>query len=786
MPEESFFDEPEEQTGLRAWMNDCEFILIESPEQLKEVVDEAIKAGLCALDLETTGLNNKVYDGVCQGKIVGFCLSVDGVKGYYAPINHREDNLPEEPVIAEIKRLCENCITCYHHAKFDTEFLWTVGINVDKSAMFEDTQILVYLDNDDLAKLKGKGLKDSAVRYLGMEMIQFSDLFPKVRGKKKSEMEFRFDKLHPEECIRYAASDAIVTYRLFQKLKHNIKEQPVIYKIDKALIPALRIMERNRVRIDTEYLKKLKVEVEAEMVELAEKVFKIVGHTFSFTAPREIGFALFEKLKLPGGKKTKKSDQWATGEDDLEHLKDKHPVVNHILRYKSLDTLVRRYIGPLSVNVDHLSEAKFQFDACRVAGGRFACPGGKPDQGYTGVNAQSTPKKREEDKPNIRKAFIPREGFRIVDIDYGGQELRIVANIAKEQNLFRIFKDPDPKERKPHRKLAQDVFNVAEPTKTQYAIAKSTNFQTLYGGSGKSIARKVGIAETEGMRIQKRLFEQNPILKAWIDQQKRYVKKHNYVKTYFGRIRRIPFANSDNSKMRAYAERLSVNAPIQGTAGDIMRIAIVNITSMLKKKGWEEDCHILLTIHDELVFEVREEKIDIIVPELIRTMASIGGKDWEVELEVEVEIGDSWACDQEYVLGESHKEEMLQKLQKEREQKRKEVAEEKAKQKQEEPKKEEVTIKKEDWDPEKSPKMQPSQRKVIKEPIPDDENSYKYVVSDPLLRCKVIELSEIIKKCAGDKRLVLVDERNTPLLPNDLIIKVNPEKFYDLSSSRGV
>lgn len=787
MPEDSFFDEPEEQTGLKVWMNDCEFNLVESPEQLKEIVDTAIASKLCALDLETDGLNNKVYDGLCQGKIVGFALSSDGKKGYYAPINHKEGNLPEEPVIAEIKRLCENCVTIYHNAKFDTEFLWTVGIEVDKSSMFEDTQVLVYLDNDDLAKLKGKGLKPSALRYLGMEMIEFTDLFPKMKGKKKAEMDLRFDKLHPEECVRYAASDAIVTYRLFQHLKHNIKEQPVVYKIDKALIPALRQMERNRVKINTEYLKGLKEQVEKEMVELAEKVYKIVGHQFSFTAPREIGFALFEKLKLPGGIKTK-TGQWKTGESDLEHLMDKHPVVGNIVRYKKLDTLVRRYIGPLSENVDHLSEAKFQFDACRVQGGRFACPGGDPSQGYTGVNVQSTPKKREEDMPNIRKAFIARPGFKIIDIDYGGQELRIAANIAKETNLFTIFKDPDPKERKPHRKLAQDVFNVKEPTPVQYAIAKSTNFQTLYGGGGKAIARKVGIAETEGMRIQKRFFELNPKIKAWIDFQKKYVKKHNYIKTYFGRIRRIPFANSSEKKMVAYAERLSINSPIQGTAGDIMRIAIVNVTSLIKKKGWEDDCRILLTIHDELVFEVREERIDEITPELIKTMSSIGGKDWEVELEVEAEIGDSWSCDKPYVLGEDHKEKMIATLQKEREQKRQEVAEKKAQEQEEKkqldiPKQEDIT---EDWEPGKNPDLQPSKKRVIKQPEPDDENSYKYVVSDPLLRCKVDELSEIIKKCPGEKRLILVDERNTPLLPVEIVVKVNPEKFYELSSSRGV
>jgi len=792
MPEESFFDEPEEQTGLRSWMNDCEFILIESPEQLKEVVDEAIELGLCALDLETTGLNNKVYDGVCQGKIVGFCLSIDGIKGYYAPINHKEGNLPEKPIITEIKRLCENCVTVFHHAKFDTEFLWTVGINVDKSSMFEDTQILVYLDNDDLAKLKGKGLKDSALRYLGMEMIEFKDLFPQSKGKKKVKIDFRFDKLHPEECVRYAASDAIVTYRLFQHLKHNIKEQPVVYKIDKALIPALRIMERNRVKIDTEYLRGLKIKVENEMQELAEKVYKIVGHQFSFTAPREIGFALFEKLKLPGGKKTKKSDQWATSEKDLEHLKDKHPVVTYILRYKSLDTLIRRYIGPLSENVDHLSEAKFQFDACRVQGGRFACPGGDPSQGYTGVNVQSTPKKREEDMPNIRKGFIARPGFKIVDIDYGGQELRIAANISREQNLLSIFKDPDPKERKPHRKLAQDVFNVKEPTPTQYAIAKSTNFQTLYGGGGKSIAQKVGIAETEGMRIQKIFFQKNPKLKAWIDHQKKFVRKHGYIKTYFGRIRRIPLAFSDQKRLVAYAERLAINAPIQGTAGDIMRIAIVNITSLIKKKEWEDDCKILLTIHDELVFEVREEKIDLIVPELIKAMSAIGGRDWEVELEVETEVGDSWSCDQQYHLGENYKEQMISDLHKERELKRssKEETESPPDSKLDSPP--ESNLESQTQRPQESEEYREekqrylSERKVIKEPEPDNENSYKYVVSDPLLRCKVSELYEIIKKCSGEKQLVLVDERNTSLLPNDFVIKVDPEKFYEFASLRGI
>jgi len=794
MPEESFLAEPEVQAGSHAWMNDKEFILISNIEQLKSLVDEAIGAKLCALDLETTGLNNKVYDGVCRGKIVGFAISVDGIKGYYAPINHASGNLPETEVIAEIKRLCENCVIIFHHCKFDAEFLWTVGINIDKSSMFEDTQILTYLDNDDTAKM-GKSLKDCSVRYLGIEMIHFEDLFPKVKGKSSKDIEKNMQKLHPEEVVKYAASDAIVTRMLFDKLKHNIDEQPVVYKIDKALVPALRQMERNRVKIDTAYLKKLKEEVEAEMAQLAEKIYEIVGYTFSFTAPREIGAALFEKLKLPGGEKTK-TGQWKTGEDDLEDLRDKHPVVKQILRYKSLNTLVTRYISPLSENVDHLSEAKFQFDACRVPGGRFACPGGEVDQGYTGVNVQSTPKKREEDMPNIRKAFIARDGCVMFDIDYGGQELRIAANVAKEDNLIRIFKDPDPKERKPHRKLAQDVFNVKEPTKTQYAIAKSTNFQTLYGGSGKAIARKVDIPETEGMRIQKRFFELNPKLKAWIDLQKKYVKKHNYVKTYFGRIRRVPFANSPQSNMVAYAERLAINAPIQGTAGDIMRIAIVNITSLIKRNSWENDCRILLTIHDELLFEVKKEKLALMAPELIKALSSIGGKDWQVELEVEAEVGDSWACDTPYVLGESYKEKMIQDLQKERDQKRQETPVKVTEQLSE------VILNKQEIPASEGANkvssiesikslvtqvpLEPDQKKVIKQPPPDDENSYKYVVSDPLLRCKVIEISEIIKKCPGTKRLVLIDERNTPLLPNDLIVKVDPEKFYELISTRGV
>lgn len=793
MAEDSFFEEVEAADSPRAWMNDKKFVLVKSIDELKQIVDKAIDAKLCALDLETNGLNTKVYEGVCHLKIAGFALSIDGETGYYAPVNHIKDNLPEQPTYDEIKRLCANCVTCYHHAKYDAECLWTIDIQVDKSDQFEDTMILAYLDDDDAAA-KGKSLKDCSKRYLNMEMIKFDELFPHIKKSKikAKDIEKNLAKLHPEEVLKYAACDAIITRLLFDKLKHNINEQPLIYKIDKALVPALRLLERNRVRIDTEYLKDLDKKVEQEMHALAEKVFKIVGYAFSFTAPREVGRALFEKLKVKGGSKTK-TGEWATKKDILEKLEDNHPVVKDIIRYKQLDTLRRRYIGPLSTNVDHLSEAKFQFDACRVAGGRFACPGGKAADGYTGVNVQSTPKKRDETMPNLRSAFIARPGYKMVGIDYDGQEMRIAANLSGEENLFKIFNHPDPDERKPHRKLAQDIYHVKEPTKIQYAICKSVNFQTLYGGSGRSIAKKVDIPETEGMRMQKKFFEVNPFLKKWIVGQKKYVKKYGYVKTYFGRIRRVPFAKSNDRRMIGYAERLSINAPIQGTAGDIMRLAIINLTTLLRKKEWLDDCRLLLTIHDELIFEVREEKLDEIVPELLAVMTSIKGKNWKAILEASAEYGNSWASDTPFIIGEEARkriEDLKAEQEVEKEAKRKEREKQKPveePEQKEDPKKEEQTTT--DWEPkekEENPQLSAAERKVVKEPEPDDKDTYKYVVSDPLLRCKVDEVYELIQKCPGDLKLILLDERNTRLLPRDVVIKIDPEKFYELASARGV
>jgi len=309
------------------------------------------------------------------------------------------------------------------------------------------------------------------------------------------------------------------------------------------------------------------------------------------------------------------------------------------------------------------------------------------------------------------------------------------------------------------------------------------------------------MAETEGMRMQKKFFEINPNLKKWIASQKKYVRKNGYVKTYFGRIRRVPFAKGGDRRMLGYAERLSINAPIQGTAGDIMRLAIVNLTTMLRKKDWLDDCHILLTIHDELVFEVKEEKLDEIVPELLAIMTSIRGKNWQVTLEASAEFGESWAADKPFVLGaEARKriEETRAQQEAEKEAKRKAREAQKALEPKEEPKqkteqkeepKKEAQTEASDWNPkekEQDPQLGAADRKVIKEPEPDDESSYKYVVSDPLLRCKVDEIYELIEKCPGELKLVLLDERNTRLLPRNLNVKIDPEKFYELASSRGV
>lgn len=410
------------------WMEHCKFTLITSMDQLTKELDQAIKQGLCSLDLETQGLDNRIDDyGRTMHQIVGYCFSYNDTEGFYVPVRHvnaagvpSKSNLPYLKVDEEIKRLCSHCVCIYHNSSFDQEFLFGSSAHIDdpSTGQFEDTLILDYI-KDSTSKMHG--LKHLSKKYLDMEMHELKEFYPK---KIKDRNFAKLDPNHPA-VLRYAGADAICTFKLYQHLMKYEDEQPTIYKIEKALVPALRWTERNRMKVDLKYAKNLQREVEVMIEEtqealyasLAESLGKTVDeaqNAYDINSPKQLGDALtalqhhdraFGRIEL---ERTGKSDQISTAGDAIEKLASEHghrfPFIAKIQTMRSLQKVLNTYIKPLVDNTRREdSTTRFSFQANRVDTGRFAASKGKQGHGYSGLNVQSIPGTASYTKIYVKK-----------------------------------------------------------------------------------------------------------------------------------------------------------------------------------------------------------------------------------------------------------------------------------------------------------------------------------------------------------------------------------------------
>lgn len=460
------------------WAKDREFKLIESLKELSDYVDKAIAAKRCVVDIETTGLNTRTnLDGFPIDKIVGFCLSYDVSCGIYVPIGHKEGeelNLPEKEVLEEIARLCANCVTVYHNAKFDLQMLRNYGIIVDDHNVFEDTLVLARLYD---AGQKMIGLKVLSDRLLNQPMLELSEI-TNVN---------RIDFVSPRVCLSYTCADAICTLGLLEFFLSQdiIKEQESVYRVEKRTTLVVMQMERNLVKIDVEYLKKLKVEVAEKMEEIKKEVFELAGFEFNLGSPLQLGEVLFDKLgyKYPERRKTA-SGQYITDIATLTKIADDYPIVNKIIKYRSLDKALGTYINNLLRNRDENGCIKLSFNQSGTDTGRFSSPGGEgiDRDGYCGMNVQSIPSNYEEGMPDIRKAFIARPGYRIVAADYSGEELRIATNLSCEPKWMDAFLHGDGDL---HSATGRIIYGRQEITRaerqTAKCVAKGTRIATERG-----------------------------------------------------------------------------------------------------------------------------------------------------------------------------------------------------------------------------------------------------------------------------------------------------------------
>lgn len=730
----------------KPWMRFHRFVLVKSVDEVREIVDAAIKHGRCGLDLETEGFDNRIdYDDqgrpYTRHKIVGYCISVRGV-GHYIPIGHAFDttmgdlnpNLPVDEVSAEIKRLCleaqpeltpegqeddamasrdwvrpPRVIVYFWNAKFDQEFLYPVtGIDAWHPDSFEDGMLAAYTwYTDD----KSKGLKEKAPECLSVtdpdtknedgspivypyEMIPFEDLFPK--GMKKDDMKF-FD-LYPEDgsnAVKYGCSDAICTELLceIRRVKWDYAVQPATakyesplkliqegsfastYRLEKQVVQAVRLMERTRTLIDRQAIHDLFVEAEAEKQAYYDKIQALAKskgfYDFNPGSTPQLSEFLFGKNGLdinPKPKKNEASGQYKTDAATLEAMHESHPdieVLGWVVKYRQIDKILGTYLTGMLSNCDEQNQLRFNFNQTGAATGRFTAPQGREDHGFSGIPIQGIPARDDPKKPKVahslRRMFIAHEGYTLAKIDYAGQELRIVTNLSKEPIWLKEFLEGTGDL---HTITAQAFFGpqVTKNDKVERNMGKIANFSLIYGGGTQAIQRATKCDKVEAARRKANFDKTVQTFAKWVKKQHAEVKKRRGVTTAFGRFIRIPDANvkpgdivngqaideGEARRIRAGCERKSTNYPIQGSGADILKISLIRLNKELHRRGWlknggDDSVRIIMTVHDEIVFEIRHERLQEALPVICDIMESPSRlARWRVPLVVEPLVGLNW------------------------------------------------------------------------------------------------------------------------------------------------
>lgn len=437
-----------ELLDILPWMRDKQFSMLTKQLEIEAYVDLCIEKGLTALDFETTGLNNRLnYDGKPSTDIVGVCLSCDVDVGVYIPVAHVDDeyNVPLNIVLRNLERLAANCVLVFHNFKFDGEVLRNHGIFVDDEDKYEDTLIMAHIED---ASRKQNNLKELSRTILGRPQLKIEDLG--VQGNTKKIVAFQM--VPPQKALYYGAPDAMNTLALYHEFKKRIdKMDPTgkagpkfIYKVEKRAMFVTMEMERNLVLIDKEYLIEKREEVRRRMKKIKGDIFKLAGRPFDINSAAQIGTILFDELKIKYPEKEKtKTGQYITNEKTLQKIQDDNPIVDLILTYRGYEKLVGTYIENLINNCDETNHVKFQLNQTRADTGRYTASGGKGLEidGYSGVNCQNIPGYDPEDPHavDLRRAVIAHPGFKILSIDYSGEELRIAANFSREPLWLREF-----------------------------------------------------------------------------------------------------------------------------------------------------------------------------------------------------------------------------------------------------------------------------------------------------------------------------------------------------------
>ena len=589
-----------------------DYKIITSIDDVNSLVKELLKSKTICFDTETSGLNSYINE------LVGIAISVKPSEAYYLVVEY-EKNANE--LVVSLAPIWNNpeILKIGHNLKFDMHFLAKYGAQF--SGPYLDTMVAHYL----LKPESRHKLDDVIYEELNYKMIPIEELLGK-KGKNQLSMK----SLAPEKVKDYACEDADYTYRLYEKLNQKLTDNQLdklSFELEMPLIEVLFHMERGGFRLDIDALNVFNNKLLKEIEEVKAEIFKLSGVEFNIASPKQLGVILFEKLAITDKIKRTKTKQYSTGEEVLQKLVDKHPIVNQILEFRSLSKLQSTYVSALPQLIElETNKIHTSFNQTVAATGRLSS---------VNPNLQNIPI-REERGREIRKSFIPSDSDHVLlAADYSQIELRLMAHLSQDENMINAFKH----EADIHRSTAAKVFKVSEDdvSREMRSQAKTANFGIIYGISAFGLAERLKIPRTDAKQLIDSYFESFPKVKDYMDKCIEGAKVAGYVKTMYGRKRYLPDIQSANATVRGFAERNAVNSPIQGSAADIIKIAMINVQAKLEGKFKTK---MILQVHDELVFDVYKPELEEI-KELVRTEMESAAQ-LSVPLTVDIGIGNNW------------------------------------------------------------------------------------------------------------------------------------------------
>ena len=602
-------------------INNKNYYLINSLDEIDKWIEEAEEVGEVAVDTETTSLDPH------QADLVGISLCSKVGKACYIPVGHKSPKcLKKDAVIKKLKKILEDpsIKKIGQNIKFDFIVFYKCGITLSS---MEDTMLMSYV----LDAGKNRHNMDTLSEiHLGHKTISFKEMVG--TGKK----EINFSEVELDKAKDYAAEDADVTFRLYKKFIKNLKSEKMIniYEIfEKPLIKILAFMEIEGVEIDSKFLKSLSSKFEKKIQKLEKEVFKISKKEFNIASPKQLGEIIYNDLKIAGLKKTKKGS-FATSASVLEDLAFKgHEFPKLILDWRQVSKLKNTYSDALPEHLNpNTKRVHTSFLLAATTTGRLAS---------SDPNLQNIPIKSEDGK-DIRKAFTAKKGHLLISADYNQIEMRILADLADVKELKKAFKNKEDI----HSLTASQIFNIdiKKVNQDHRRKAKAINFGIIYGISQYGLAKQINVSNFEAEEFLNSYFAKFPEIKVYMDNTIKFCRKSGYVNNIFGRRSHFNGINDKNFNVRNFQERAAINAPIQGSASEVMRLAMIRLDKKLSEEK-NSNSKMLLQIHDELIFEIPKKDEKVMIKLIEKEMTSVAQSDYHsfsTPLTVDINVGDNW------------------------------------------------------------------------------------------------------------------------------------------------